>query len=461
MNVLSDKITDTTAIQQQSLIERNHASKKKKKYQQKNIWNPDKLIKKGIWVYFFLLIFEGALRKWVVPSLSTPLLVIRDPVAVWLLFLAIRHGRLRPNSILIGVVLIGFISIFTALFFGHENIAVAIFGARIFLIHFPLIFIIGRVFEIKDAIKLGKVLLWISIPMSLLIMLQFFSPQTAWVNRGVGDDTEGAGFSGALGFFRPPATFSFITGTIAFYSLVACYVFYFLLNSKIINKVLLYSAIAGLLVAIPLSISRTLFFTVIVILFFTIVAVFRKSKYFGRVVAGSAGMLITLIILSNTSTFQTATDAFTSRFKIANKTEGGLQNVLADRYLGGMIGALEKSSEQSFFGYGIGMGTNVGSMLLIGKTKFLISEEEWGRIIGELGPIMGLAIIFFRLKLCAVIGLAAYRKMKKDNLLPWILLSFVLLNIPQGQWAQPTILGFSVLGGGLAIASLRDSKYNL
>ncbi len=461
MNVSPDKINNTMAIHPESIEGRNHTIRKIKKPRQKNTWDPIELIKKGIWIYFFLLIFEGALRKWVVPSLSIPLLVIRDPIAIWIILLAIRNNRLRPNSILIGVMLISFIAIFTALFAGHGNIAVAIFGARIFLIHFPLIFIIGNVFKIEDVIKMGKMILWISIPMSILITLQFYSPQTAWVNKGVGDDTGGAGFAGALGFFRPPATFSFITGTIAFYSLVACYVFYFLLNSKLANKVLLYSSIAGLLIAIPLSISRTLFFTVIVTLIFTVIAVSRQSKYFGRVIMGCVGMVITLIVLSNTSTFQTATEAFTHRFEVANTSEGGLQNVLADRYLGGMIGALQNSSEQAFFGYGIGMGTNVGSMLLTGKTKFLISEEEWGRIIGELGPILGLGIIFFRLKLCAIIGIAAYRKIEKGNLLPWILLSFVLLNIPQGQWAQPTMLGFSVLVGGLAIASLNDSKYSL
>ncbi len=460
MNVLPNNVSSSPALPSKFVVNEKDIYKKKKRHLRKNIWDPIELIKTGIWIYFFLLIFEGALRKWVVPSLSTPLLVIRDPVAVWVIFLAIRNNRFRLNSILTGVMLIGFISIFTALFAGHGNIAVAIFGARIFLIHFPLIFIIGNVFNLEDVIKMGKMLLWISIPMSLLITLQFYSPQTAWVNKGVGDDTGGAGFSGALGFFRPPATFSFITGTIAFYSLVACYVFYFLLNTKLINKLLLYGATAGLLIAIPLSISRTLFFTVIVTLIFTVIAVSRNSKYFGRVVMGSVGMVIILLALGTTTAFQTATEAFTHRFDVANTTEGGLQNVLADRYLGGMIEALQNSSQQSFFGVGIGMGTNVGSMLLVGKTKFLIAEEEWGRVIGELGPIMGLAIIFFRLKLCAVVAIAAYRKIEKGNLLPWIMMSFVLLNIPQGQWAQPTILGFSVIGGGLTIAALRDSKFN-
>src|SRR3546814_1990531 len=55
------------------------------------------LLKQGIWVYFILLIFEGALRKWVLPGLATPLLVVRDPVAL-LLLLADRKST-RLNSV--------------------------------------------------------------------------------------------------------------------------------------------------------------------------------------------------------------------------------------------------------------------------------------------------------------------------------------------------------------------------
>ena len=35
-------------------------------------------IRRLIWLYFWLLLIEGALRKWVAPSLSNPLLIIRE-----------------------------------------------------------------------------------------------------------------------------------------------------------------------------------------------------------------------------------------------------------------------------------------------------------------------------------------------------------------------------------------------
>ncbi|WP_237144076.1 hypothetical protein [Pontibacter pamirensis] len=413
------------------------------------------LLRRGVWLYFFLLLFEGALRKWFLPGLATPLLIVRDPLALWLVLSVWQKGLLPSNIFMAGMITVGVLGMFTAVFVGHGNIFVALYGARIFFIHFPFIFVIGRVFNRADVLKLGKYTLWIAIPMTVLIALQFYSPQSAWVNRGVGGDLSGAGFGGAMGYFRPPATFSFTNGTTLFYGLVACFVFYFWFQLKGINRLVLIVATVALLAAIPLSISRTLFFQVIISLIFSIVAASRDSRYFGRMVLSCLAGFITLAILSQTIFFQTATEAFFARFDSANKQEGGLDGVLFDRYLGGLIGALTNSSEIPFFGYGLGMGTNVGSMLLAGKQVFLIAEEEWARTVGELGPLLGLSVIALRLGLSIKLTQACYYKLNQNNILPWMLLSLGLLTIPQAQWAQPTSLGFSVLIAGLIIASLR------
>src|SRR5262249_21894725 len=46
-----------------------------------------------IWLYFWLLLLEGALRKWTLPSLSAPLLIIRDPIVLLIYAKALRCGR--------------------------------------------------------------------------------------------------------------------------------------------------------------------------------------------------------------------------------------------------------------------------------------------------------------------------------------------------------------------------------
>jgi hypothetical protein len=416
--------------------------------------DPNLWLKRGIWLYLLLLIFEGALRKWVLPGLASPLLIVRDPLAVLLLWMA-WNKNLIPSSVLLKImVIIGALSILTALIFGHGNLFVALFGARTFLLHFPLIFIIGRTLDKEDVIQIGKFLLWVSIPMALLVALQFYSPQSAFVNRGVGGDSSGAGFSGAMGYLRPPGTFSFTNGIHLFYGLTGSFILYFWLNPKGVNKLALCGATLALIAVIPLSISRTLGFTIIIVVFFALVTVLRKPENFVRVVLAGIGIVIMLAVLSNFNFFQTATKVLTQRFTNASTTEGGLKGTFGNRYFGWMATAIATSLDQPFFGHGVGLGTNVGSALLTGDRKFLVSEEEWNRQIGELGALMGIGVILVRVALSLKMSIHAVRNLQNGQMLPWMLLSFGLTVIPQGQWAQPTALGFSVLAGGLIIAAM-------
>jgi hypothetical protein len=418
-----------------------------------------KWLKIGIWAYILLLIFEGALRKWFLPFLSAPLLIVRDPIALWLIYTSWKNNLFPSNIMVIGMSLIGVLGIITALVFGHGSIPVAIFGARILLIHFPVMFVIGAIFNRDDVLRAGKMLLYISIPMVILIALQFYSPQSAWVNRGIGGDIEGAGFSGAMGYFRPPGTFSFTNGNTMFFSFIACFVFYFWASQEKINKALLIGVTVALFASIPLSISRSLFFSIGLTVIFTLIAVSRKKQYFSKLLGSIIVFAVLLIVLAQIPFFQTATEAFTSRFESASKVEGGVSTSLIDRFFGGMVTAVSDSDESSsFFGYGIGMGTNVGGVLLTGKQTFLIAEEEWPRLVGELGFFLGILVILIRLGFCFSIALRSYAKLKHGDLLPWILLSFALVIISQGQWAQPTTLGFSTVIGGLIWACVSNNN---
>src|SRR5690554_674386 len=409
-------------------------------------------LKRGVWLYFILLITEGALRKWVFPSLSQPLLIIRDPLAIAMLLYA-WYTNLLPNVRYVNwMFFIGIISSFASLFIGHGNIFVTLFGARILLVHFPLIFLIGKVFNAEDVRKMGKVVLWISMPMAVLIAMQFFSPQSAWVNIGVGGE-EGGGFSGAMGYARPPGTFSFTNGTTLFFSLVGCYVLYFWLKSDEIKRVVLIGATVALLVAIPFSISRGLTFTLVIMFIFMIATLTRNPNVLGKIFMSVLGFTVLIFILGMTGILDTPLEVFIKRFENAKVSEGGLEGTLIDRYLGGMVKAITRSGSLPFFGVGIGMGTNFGSILLSGERTFLVSEGEWGRIIGEMGALLGMAVIFIRLAISVKLTLKSYVDLRRGNMLSWMLLSFAILVFPQGQWAQPTSLGFSTLITGLLIAS--------
>lgn len=414
-------------------------------------------LKNGIWLYFLLIIFEGALRKWILPQFSSPLLLVRDPLVLYLFLSASYNKVVYFNSYIFYVITIVLISFTATMTTGHGNIFVAIYGARIFLIHFPMIFFIGSVFNRDDVIKMGKVILYLSIPMSLLIGIQFFSPQTAWVNKGVGDSI-GGGFSGAMGYLRPPGTFSFTSGVTSFFSLVAVFVLYFWIDTSKINRILLFLASLALLSAIPFSISRSLLFQIIISFIFTLVGInwIKDSASKGLIMI--LGLTLLVLFLSLFDIFSIGVEAFSTRFELANKAEGGIESVFLDRYLGGLINALKSSASQPFLGFGLGYGTNVGSNILTNKSSFLISEGEWGRLIGELGPILGIGIILIRILISAKLVAWSWKYLIKNDILPWIILSFTLFVLPQGAWAQPTSLGFSVLVSGLLIASFKTKE---
>ena len=408
-------------------------------------------------IYFFLLFFEGALRKWVLPGFAAPLLIVRDPIAIWMLYLATSTGIIVINDYIKVIWGITAVAFFTTLIFGHGNLVVALYGFRITAFHFPLIFILARILTREDVQKAGEVLLKINIAMTLLVAIQFFSPQTAWVNRGVGGE-EGSGFMGAADYFRVPGTFSFTNGLSLFYGLVAPFILYFWISGqkrKPAFRILLIISTVCLLAAIPLSVSRTVLFEIVITLIFLLAAGSSSRALWGRLIMTVVFGSVILMILQNFSFFKTATFVFTERFTSANEQEGGVEGVFLDRFLGGMIGAIGGYGDSPFWGHGLGMGTNAGAKLMSGNIQFLIAEQEWGRLIGESGILLGMGMILVRCYLTYKLLKLSWSAVGMNNLLPWLLASFSLLMLLQGQWAQPTALGFAALSVGLTIAAFK------
>ena len=153
-------------------------------------------------------------------------------------------------------------------------------------------------------------------------------------------------------------------------------------------------------------------------------------------------------------------EAFMDRLEGANKAEGGAEGVIGDRYIGGLLGSLI-NFQIPIFGYGIGLGTNAGANIMGGNMYSFgfNGENEWSRIIGECGMLLGFVIIGIRLIFSLDIWNRAYKFLvKRNDLLPWMLSAGMMLTVPQGQWSIPTNLGFCILFGGLTLASINCKK---
>lgn len=415
-------------------------------------------IRRLVWLYIILIVLEGALRKWFLPSLSNALLLSRDLVIFIAYILVIPRKCFPVNRFIISLFLIVGIMVLTTTLLGHANPFVMIYGVRTNALHFPFAFIIGAALARKDVIEVGRWWLYATIPMTAIIALQFYSPQNAWINASVGGGDGGAGFSGALGYYRPPGTFSFINGVALFYTYSTAFLVAGLTQHKRYSKWLLVASAAAITLAAPISISRSLVlmsgFTLVV----GLLASGMQKHAFTRYCKFAIFFVIAFIIAEQVPVFHEAKDAFLTRWeRSTGERQGGVKEAIGGRVLGLFTRPFEDIDDIPFFGYGIGAGTQVGNQELSGSREFNLGESEWSRIIGESGILIGLMFIIWRLCLVFKLGYYSLMASLKGNGLPMILLAAAIFNLLTGQIGQTTIQGFTIMGIGLIISSIRTS----
>jgi hypothetical protein len=417
-----------------------------------------------LWTYFWLVIFEGAIRKWVLPGLSTPLLLIREPIALAAFMVGLPYLQRRPWAGWVGWLWgVGLIALFLAISAGHRDIPTALFGVRILWFHLPLIFLFAAVFTRDDVFSFAKATAFIAIPMAVLMAMQYSLPQSHFLNLAPGGE-ESAGFSAALGKFRPPGTFSFTNGLTEFYGLAAaCVLALFVSGPRPLPKWIWLSS-ASLVVALPVSVSRSLLFKYVLVVLATVAAASMSGRNIKNLVVGA--LILTLVALAATRlpVVQDAQKTFAARWEMATEAEAegdGVQGVLKRRVGGSTVGALGDALNAPLLGMGIGLGTNFGATRVAGKKAFLVAEGAWPSTIGELGPILGVILLGLRVALAGMLLRRAVVQAKRANTLPLILGGYALVLVVLGGTAQPTELGFVVLGAGLMLAACNPTKAEL
>lgn len=415
----------------------------------------EKLIKILLWIYLALLIFEGALRKWVMPSLADPLLIVRDPVVLAIYCAAFASGRFPLNGWVLAIGSLALASIAASFLAGQSNPLVLAYGLRINYLHVPLIWVMATVLTRKDVERFGCFLLLVALPMTAVMVLQFKSPMNAPINRGIGGD-EGGQIYGALGRIRPPGFFSFITGPQVFFPLVAAFFFHQAGGNRRLWWPVLIACGLATLIALPVSISRTAMIATAIVGACFVVSMPKAGigvgpKFSVILALGAVGVAVSFLPI-----FREGQEVFMSRWDTAAvSTQGDAWGGLLGRVLGGFTQPFHWAAEAPFFGRGIGVGSNVGARLLAGRVGFLLAEDEWSKVFLELGPVLGGAFIAFRVALIGHLLMRALNALFVDHdNLPFLILAAAIPPIALDQWAPPTLLGFAVFGGGLLLASL-------
>ncbi len=417
-------------------------------------------IKRLIWLYFFLLIFEGTFRKWILPQYSDVLLVIRDPVVLAIYAMALKAKVFPRNGYILSLGIIAVLSWLVALVVLEPYLSlkplilVTGFGFRSNFLHLPLIFVIGRVLDMDDLKKLGWWVLVGLIPMCVLLALQFNAAPDSFINRtaGLGESQQ---ITAGGGKIRPPGTFSFVSGVILTAALSSAYLLYAALTRGVYRNWLLFGGGFALVVTIGVSGSRSVLLAVLVVMSSLLAIIFFRPSAMTQFGRNLLIVVVVALLATRLPVFKEGVQILSDRFTdVAEAEEGSIAGGLLVRLFSGFTEGLMLLTKAPIGGYGLGIGTNGGAKFLTGRTLFLLTEGEWGRVVLESGPILGLAYLAWRTMLTIKFGFLSIRKLKQGEILPIMLYCAGFIALLNGQFGQPTNLGFAVFICGLCLAAI-------
>ena len=413
---------------------------------------PGKIVKKLIWAYFWLLIFEGALRKWIAPGLSSPLLLVRDPVALMIYLLAASEGRF-PRTLFVPCIWVLGILCCLASSAGIGTFYVTLFGFHANFFHLPLIFVIPQYFDEGDVKRMGKWVLIILLPMAVLATLQFRSGTDGRLNVGVGGEIAGQLYA-AEGKVRASGTFSFVNGLVSFLALSASFLLHHFLQKNVIPKWLAIAALPALILALGVSGSRSAVLAASIVVAAAGLVCLRRREKFGTAFLRVLLVFLLYFAMTLLGTFKEGLEVQRTRFE----SGGGLKTGIVDRYFGEFMDAFGMLEVAPILGQGMGMGTSAGASIMTNERTFLLGEGEWARVIMELGPILGMLYLALRIAMIVYAFRLSSRSLDCGAILPMLLLGESSMEMLTGQFGQATCLGFAALGMGLTIAAAKPAQ---
>lgn len=171
-------------------------------------------------IFALLMIFEGAVRKWIFPALGTPLQVARDILPA-LALLAVFVAQPSRRLLLAAMPASEVVAAFTAYFFlacvsaaisGQDSLFIALLGLRTHFAYVPLAILAPLI--LKDIKTCENFFVWmilVGVPVCVLTVYQSALPQSHWLNvYGTGEESNA--LFGDNGLVRAAGTFSYITG---------------------------------------------------------------------------------------------------------------------------------------------------------------------------------------------------------------------------------------------------------
>lgn len=391
-----------------------------------------------IFFIYWLLIFEGVLRKWIFPEAEYYLFFLRTPFLLLVYIIAFWHGLWpRPHPVLtisyifmIASIILMQIQIIIQFAAGTFNMHLPLFmayGWHNYFFYIPLAFLIAEQFRKEDFDRLIRQTLWFAVLSAPLVIVQFMSSHDAPINIGLGSQEHGFENLGTpLGYVRPFGLFTSDVGQCMFISATTALLISQLMLPSLMRaakNTLLFASTIALIIMIALSTNRRLYMHVIIIIISVIIALMmtnRRKLFFWFIALGFSALLL-FIFWSNI--FPAAYDSFITRWDDAWAVEKEFFGPLGffGRALWGFYAFIYVIPETPFFGYFLGIAANATY-----KTGWIdipanwiswnfwggFDEDFWCKHIIDLGPLLGVMFIFYRIGIfiwLAKVALSAIR----------------------------------------------------
>lgn len=358
---------------------------------------------------FILIVFEGALRKWVLPQASDLLYFLKDIIllgAYWKYFFAsASEGKFRiTNNWLNLLIFFAFaMGVFQALNPSLGSPVVGLLGLKSYFIYIPLIWILPTMFRTED--DLIRFLRWnllLIIPVAIVGINQYFSPADSWINSYAPGEVDVVAVTRS-GSVRITSTFSFINSfqgyLIAVFALALPLAF---ITQTTFWQFITFGELGLILGSSFMTGSRTPVYTegAVAIVFFVSLFVTQPSrfiKWINNLIVPT--VLATPIIIKG---FDKAIESFTNRSKTTKDISGRISNTINE--------PLNYANIREGSGYGIGAthpgaGSVRGQFGVTGAEPIAYANEaEPGKVMLELGPF-GFAV-WYGLRICILLTLA-------------------------------------------------------
>lgn len=405
------------------------------------------------WFNFFFvsallwLLLEGVFRKWLIPSLATPLFAIKY-VLFGLTYLTyfITKPYLPKIRYLFQLILVLFL-VYAALHTIYNplkvSLLVTVFGYINYFFFVPLILIVPAYFNSLEKIeRLIDWMVWLAIPMLVLGIIQYYSPPDSFINTMVNEEQK---LTKIGEFTRTVSVFTFVkifnVYLLFLTTLLIGNIFYRLNKNKsvLVQLFVLFLAVLNMFMTasrLPIGL-MFLFIAIIGIYIFLNIPNLRKTIAFSLVI----GVFLFLSLYFISGTYKTAIDKFIFRAEmIETVAEKGREGYSYTERINERITAFKYSQEAGWFGFGIGTTYQGTGMVLVNHREDVPFEEEGERIVLEIGIIGGILTLLLRWSI-AIIALFWLTKIRSINLTIFIL-PLILLILPPILFMNNTTFNF-------------------